>query len=229
MRVLVPLHDGFDLMDVVGPVEILSIARHSATVTAPETGKKAFHVMTTSSIPSVKSEPGIKVEGSIGIQDAYKSLADFDILVIPGGNSREVLERGPDAEPMPLINAFAGLPPREDGSDRIIMSVCTGALFLATAGVLKSQTATTNINDLHRLREMVSGTDTVVADDTRRFVVNPSGSAGRKGLRIMTSRGPGAGLDLSLWVVQEYVGEESRKAVEGLMEYQGRLDEGLVL
>lgn len=216
-------------MDVVGPVEILSIARHSSTVDAPETGSKAFEIMTTALTPSTVSEPGIKVESSISTHDAYETLADFDVLVIPGGNSREILERGPDAEPVPLIRAFAKLPPKEDGSDRIIMSVCTGALFLATAGVLKGQTATTNINDLHRLREMVSGTDTVVADDTRRFVVNPSGSVGRKGLRMMTSRGPGAGLDLSMWVVQEYVGEQSRKAAERLMEYQGRLSEGLVL
>lgn len=226
------MHDGFDLMDVFGPIEILSIARLPTPEGETRTlysGPRAFEIMTTSSTPMKESYPGIKVAASISLQDAYKNLADFDVLVIPGGNSVEILDRGPDAEPMPLIRAFASLPAKN--SDRIIMSVCTGALLLATAGVLKGQTATTNINDLDRLRKMADRTDTVVADDTRRFVVNQSGGegAGRKGFRIMTSRGPGAGLDLSLWIVQEYVGEQSRKAVEDLMEYQGRLSEGLVL
>lgn len=230
------MHDGFDLMDVFGPIEILSLARHfDGQEVSPNDalthGLKAFEILTTSPFPLMVSHPGIKVAGSISLQEAYEHLADFDVLVIPGGNSQEILKRGPEAEPMLLIQAFASLPPKES-SERIIMSVCTGALFLASAGVLEGQTATTNINDLHRLREMVAETSTLIADDTRRFVVNPIGGADgreRKGFRIMTSRGPGAGLDLSMWIVEHYVGEDSRKAVEGLMEYQGRLEEGLVL
>lgn len=112
------------------------------------------------------------------------------------------------------------------------MSVCTGSLFLATAGILGGQMVTTNTSDLHRLRHMSEGSSTTVAKNGERFVVNANGGVDGAGLanyRIMTSAGPGAGLELALWLVEYLVGTEVRKGIEHLTEYRSQTGVGLVL
>ncbi|QIW99568.1 hypothetical protein AMS68_005086 [Peltaster fructicola] len=156
------------------------------------------------------------------LSNAYRTLEDFDVLVIPGGGSQQILDHA--KEQMQLVKAFSQLPERTPR--RIIMSVCTGALFLARAGVLKDKSAITNSQDLERLRVLTAGQNTTVAEQGRRFVVNLSEK--KPGPLIMTSAGPGAGLDLSLWLVKYCAGEQSMRCVEELFEYEGQLKPGLV-
>ena len=72
-------------------------------------------------------------------------------MVIPGGGTPGVFENG--SEPLALIRAFVTLPKREDGRVRILLSVCTGSLFLASQGVLKGLTAGTHPSYIGKLQE----------------------------------------------------------------------------
>lgn len=89
----------------------------------------------------------------------------------------------------------------------LVLSVCTGALMLARAGLLDRLEATTHHGALDLLREMAPQT-TVHAD--RRVVDNG---------RVVCSAGVAAGIDMSLHVVARLLGREVAGKTAGLMEY----------
>jgi transcriptional regulator GlxA family with amidase domain len=91
-----------------------------------------------------------------------------------------------------------------------LLSVCTGALLLAQAGVLKNCRATTHHTAFEQLNEL-SPTTEVIRD--QRFVQASN--------RTMTSGGISAGIDLSLYMVEQLVGAQSLAAVISEMEYLG--------
>lgn len=113
-------------------------------------------------------------------------------------------------EPLDLIKAFVELPKRVDGRTRYMLSVCTGSLFLAEAGVLDGLSATTHVDFYGKLRKICErrGRTKVLEE---RFVVNKVD--GEKGLRTVTSGGISSGLDACLWLVEEIAGKESRESV----------------
>lgn len=232
LKVLFPIHPLIDALDFIGPFETLTHAHYfdgpsaKSDVTPPET--RAFHCTITASTPTVLSDQNVTFSRHIPISEAYASLASYDVLVIPGGNTSFLLETKP--EPLGLIKAFAQLPKREDGRGRFLLSVCTGSLFLATQGVLKGLTATTHPAFLEKLKRVCvegngdeEGATRLVSSD-ERFVVN---RVDEKGLKVITAAGISCGLDASLWLVEEVAGKEARENVESYMEYAYR--SGLVI
>ena len=78
-------------------------------------------------------------------EDAHDSLADFDVLIIPGGPGvHKIYKAEPDAEPMGLIKAFAEMQKKDPTKERTLLSVCTGSLLLAQTGILQGFAATTH-------------------------------------------------------------------------------------
>lgn len=129
------------------------------------------------------------------------------------------------AEPILLIAAFAALPKLGDGKVRTLMTICTGALFAAEAGVLNGLTATTHPVGYEQLREITARkgkTDVLEV----RYVVNKVDE--EKGLRVITSGGISCGMDSSLWLIGDLVGTESRDKVAETLQYAQR-EEGIVL
>jgi len=175
IKVLFLLHKGFDLVDFAGPFEVFQNARHSSK----ENPIKAFECLTAGDGTDgfVVSEQGAKIKVDMDFEDAEEDLNDFDMLVVLGGNSASVLEQSQDAAPLPLIKAYAALQEKDPSRERTLFSVCTGALFLAKAGVLQGLSATTNRNSYTKL-EIVSQTaaqdDTGILTDVQeeRYVVN---------------------------------------------------------
>lgn len=75
-------------------------------------------------------------------KEAHSRLSEFDILVVPGGGHDAILKA--KAEPIGLIKAFADIQKKNSSRERTLFSVCTGAFFLAEAGILAGQCATTH-------------------------------------------------------------------------------------
>jgi hypothetical protein len=107
--------------------------------------------------------------------DAHQNIEDYDILIIPGGGSADVLKA--NSEPLPLIKAFAELQRKDPSKERTLMSVCTGSLFLAQVGILQGLAATTHPDYYTKLeiicseaarRELGDRTDVM----EERYVVN---------------------------------------------------------
>ena len=130
------------------------------------------------------------------------SLADAelpDILVVPGGAGTRPLLR--DREVLAWVARAAE-------HAELVLSVCTGALVLAAAGVLEDTRATTHHDAFGELAALAPGLDVVSGE---RFV--------RNGERIWTSGGISAGIDLALHIVGLTAGEETRAKVVEEMEW----------
>ncbi len=104
--------------------------------------------------------------------------------------------------------------------------MCTGSLFLAEAGVLAGQAATTHYLHYDELREITATKgETKVVEE--RFVVSKVDE--ERGLRIITSGGISSGMDATLWLIASILGEESKEQVARLVQYSSREAEGFVV
>ncbi len=124
-KVLLTLHAGFDVLDFTGPLEILSSARFETN------NAKAFHCTVVASEELTVADQGCAIQRHMSINDALSRIAEFNILVVPGGESSGVIERKDPV--LNVIRAFAGLPRELESSitrQRVLMSVCTGSLIL---------------------------------------------------------------------------------------------------
>jgi transcriptional regulator GlxA family with amidase domain len=224
LKVLLHIHPSLDALDFVGPLEILSHA-HFPAPSGSSQGLKAFQCTITAADALTASTQGVAFSRDIDIPEAHRRLSEFDVMVIPGGGTPGVFENG--SEPLALIRAFATLPKREDGRVRVLLSVCTGSLLLASQGVLRGLTAGTHPNFIGKLQEICNqqGTgaeSTKVVDE--RYVVN---RVNERGLRVITSGGISCGLDAALWLVEDVAGQTAREQVGHHTQYAWR--KGLVV
>ena len=95
------------------------------------------------------------------VEHALTKLDEFDILVVPGGNPSllfGMIQR--NTEEVKFIKAFNNTSTSHNG-DKIILSVCTGALFLGATGVLSGLKATTHHMALNYLSDIDSSIEVV--------------------------------------------------------------------
>jgi len=92
----------------------------------------------------------------------------------------------------------------------LLLSVCTGALVLAKAGLLEGLSATTHRGALGLLREVAPETSVL---DSERVVDNG---------RVILSAGISAGIDMALHVVSRLLGEAQAEETARYMEYDWR-------
>jgi putative intracellular protease/amidase/catechol 2,3-dioxygenase-like lactoylglutathione lyase family enzyme len=175
-------------LDFCGPFEVFTVASRF-------TDPPAFHVFT------VAEKPGpVPTRGGLSVNPHYR-LADCprpDLLLVPGG-------QGTRRE---MHNAvLTDWIRRASEKAELVLSVCTGALLLAKAGLLDGQGATTHHGAIDLLRETAPKT-TIHAD--RRFVDNG---------RVVCSAGIAAGIDMSLHVVARLLGRDVAEKTARQMEY----------
>jgi transcriptional regulator GlxA family with amidase domain len=89
----------------------------------------------------------------------------------------------------------------------LVTSVCTGALLLASAGLLAGRRATTHWGALDLLGEVDASID---VDRTRRVVEDG----------VITSAGVSAGIDMALTVVERLCGRDVAEDTARYMEYR---------
>ncbi|KAK2624578.1 hypothetical protein QTJ16_005771 [Diplocarpon rosae] len=138
IKVLFTMHPGMDAMDFIGPLEVLTHARHNAN----DEATKAFSAKFVSSEEHTVSAQGASFRAHMDFKEAYTRLSEFDILVVPGGGVDPILKS--KSEPLGLIKAFSDLQKKDPNKERTVFSVCTGSLFLAQAGILSGLSATTH-------------------------------------------------------------------------------------
>lgn len=83
------------------------------------------------------------MKAEINFEDAHEDLKEYDVLIVPGGvGVDDVLKK--DTEPIKLIQDFAKLQQTDPSKERTLMSIGTGSLILAHAGLLQGLAATTH-------------------------------------------------------------------------------------
>jgi transcriptional regulator GlxA family with amidase domain len=189
----VVIFDEVEVLDFCGPFEVFSVASHF-------TDPPGFHVVTVSEKPGpVITRGGLRVEPHHRLDDCPRP----DLLLVPGGQgTRKEMYSAAMTEWIRQASAGAEL----------VLSVCTGALLLARAGLLDGLEATTHHKAIDLLRQ-VAPTTTVHAD--RRFVDNG---------QVICSAGIAAGIDMSLHVVGRLLGNEAAWKTAKYMEYPWQPD-----
>lgn len=188
-KVAILLFDEVEVLDFAGPFEVFAVTNELS-------GNEAYQVFTVSATERlVRARNGLQVVAEF----TWGGEPPPDVLIIPGGfGTRALLER-------------AGLLEwvrRRAQTAELVMSVCTGSLVLAKAGLLDGLRATTHHECLELLRELAPRTE-IAANE--RFVDNG---------KLLTAAGISAGIDCSLHVVARHLGSEASERTARYMEYR---------
>ena len=179
LKIAILLFDNFTALDVVGPYEALSKIPNS----------KIYMIALNSGL--YKDIKGLQISADYSLQD----MKNPDILVIPGGFGIDSILNNQDIIDW-IQNAHR--------TSKWTVSVCSGALLLGSAGLLKDCKATTHWNRKNQLLKYGA----ILQND--RYV---------KDGKIITSAGVSAGIDMSLYLLSLIVNENFAKAVQLGMEY----------
>ena len=140
------------------------------------------------------------IKPEMTVEHALTKIDEFDILAVPGGNPSVLLDMiRRNSEEVKFIRAFNNTSTGRDG-DKIILSVCTGALFLGATGVLSGLKATTHhmalsyLSDLDSSIEIVSSVASEGTPD--RYV---DGGINKHGKRVITAGYVFQGLNATSW------------------------------
>lgn len=183
------IFDDVEVLDFCGPLEVFGSANK-------EMDDAPLEIFTFSEFVE-----NIEASSPLTILPDYEldRVPAMDYMIIPGGiGTRSLLENDY------LIDWLTDEGPKTE----LLMSVCTGSLPLAKAGLLDGKKATTHHEAIDQLKEL--GPEVVVKDD-QRIVDNGD---------IICSAGISSGIDMSLHVVQRLFGEKIAKRTRQRMEYE---------
>jgi transcriptional regulator GlxA family with amidase domain len=178
--------DGFDDLDAIAPFEILAAAGFPLRAVSFPAGAGA-----------VTSAHGLRVEVDGALGEAP------ELVVIPGGGWRDGAKAGVRTMAQGELPARLA---RLHGRGTVLASVCTGAMLLATAGLLRDRPAITHhiaVEDLAKAGADVRR-DARVVDDGE----------------FVTCGGPTAGIDLSLHLVERFCGSAAAQAGAERIEHE---------
>jgi len=173
------IFERMDQIDFTGPFEVLSRMSNS---TIQIVGKE---------LAPVRDMLGLRLSPDVSIAEAEH----FDVLVVPGGYGQQALMH--DEEVLELIRSHVH-------NEKLVFSVCTGALLCGAAGMLAGRQVTTHWSARHLMPHY--GADLVDA----RVVVDGN---------IISAAGVTAGLDAALVLVSLLRGEAAAQEIQLAIEY----------
>jgi putative intracellular protease/amidase len=145
MKIRIIVFDGVDEIDFIGPYEVFRRAAKLA-------GANTAGASATVDVRLVTVEPQAQVTAANGLRFLPDGVLEdaADLLVVPGGGWADRSPRSLYTEVQRglLPKKIAALHPR----CTILAAVCTGAMALAAAGLLKDRPAVTHRSALHELR-----------------------------------------------------------------------------
>jgi transcriptional regulator GlxA family with amidase domain len=189
------IFDGVEVLDFAGPFEVFSRTRlEPGTQSRRSEDTAPFDVFTVA-----RSEAPVVATGGLEVvpRFTFDDAPTIDLLVVPGGfGTRPLL----DDEP--LLDWVRD----RAGAARLVTSVCTGSLVLASAGLLRNRRATTHWGALDALAEI----DPTVTVERDARVVSDG---------IISSAGVSAGIDMAFHVVELLHGRAVADETAAYIEY----------
>jgi transcriptional regulator GlxA family with amidase domain len=181
MQIVILLYKGFTAMDVVGAYEILCrLPEAQVRFAAKEKGV-------------IESEyPSMQMVAAYSLNEIKKA----DILLVPG-STFAFMQLAQDKEVLGHIR-------RIDQTTKWTVSVCTGAIILGAAGLLKSKQATTHW---------------AMMDGLSQFGALPKSERYVQDGKLITAAGVSAGTDMALYLTSLIVDEDYAKMLQLVTEY----------
>lgn len=189
LNVAILLFDDAEVLDFCGPFEVFSVTRRVSD------GSRPFYVYTVAETDG----PIIARNGlSVNPGHTFATCPHTDILLVPGGQgTRKQIYN----------NVAVDWVRHQAHRAQHVLSVCTGALLLAKAGLLDGLHVTTFHTSYDTLGEMAPS---AVLCPGQRYADNG---------KVITSAGISAGIDMSLHVVEKILGREQAQHTARYMEY----------
>jgi cyclohexyl-isocyanide hydratase len=190
MKVAILVFPGVEELDFVGFLEVLAVANRLQ-------GERCFETeLVGTEAGPIECSGGLKVipDGDI------RNLKGHDLLFVPGGGAR----RGTGVDALMGNRLVLNTLKKAHEEGKMVWSVCTGTLLLASAGLLEGRAAATHhefIDDLRRSGAKVR---------RARIVVDG---------RITTGGGISSSIDVGLELVEKTLGRDAAKKVGERMEY----------
>jgi transcriptional regulator GlxA family with amidase domain len=178
-KIAILLFDDYTALDIVGPYDVLNKLPNSKIyLVGPE--KKEY-----------KDSYGLKIAADYSIDEVNQA----DILLVPGGFGIDnLLTNGK------IIDWIRKI----DSSSKWTVSVCSGSLLLAQAGLLNGKECTTHWRRKEQLRNYN------VNIKNERYVLDG---------KYLTSAGVSAGIDMAMYLVSLISGEQTAKMIQLAIEY----------
>lgn len=174
---------GFETLDYFGPIELLGgMGPEVEVITIAKTSDP---------VPSVHGQ-------KIVVDRVLADKADYDLLLIPGGDS--ALNEGNDPEILEWIRQASANAER-------VMAVCTGTVLLGMTGLLDGRKATTNKMDFTATVHHAPNVDWI---KQARWVEDG---------KFYTSSGVSAGMDMALAVLADLYGMDVARKMARSCEY----------
>ncbi|MCT7645302.1 DJ-1/PfpI family protein [Aliarcobacter butzleri] len=185
--------DDIEVLDFCGPFEVLSVTRLDES--------KRLESLSPFDVKLVAmTKDVIFTKGNMKIipDFDFKTCPKLDILIVPGGMGTRKLMY--DERVLDFISQKAK-------EVELLTSVCTGSLILASAKLLDGVNATTHWKSLQRMEDEFKN---VKVYKDKHFVEDGN---------IISSAGISAGIDMALYIVKRYFGENVSRATAKHMEY----------
>ena len=191
------IFDEVEVLDFAGPLEIFGVAGKQGG------GEGHFEVFTVAEKPKIFARNNLIIEANY----IFENCPTPDILLIPGGGGF-AKDGTPYGSRREMHNETLLSWVREMNQKvEFLLSVCTGSLILAKAGLLEGLSATTHFMVVDAMREAAPNTELL---PEKRWVDNG---------RIILSAGVSAGIDMSLYVVSKLHGEAAAAETATYIQY----------
>lgn len=197
-KVGILLFDYVDALDFTGPYEVFNLTTYHDNdvkkLLSNNLEDKPFMVSTVS-----QDGKQITVHNGLKVQPEYSfsNAPSFDIIIVPGGPLKALKLVRSNKEIITWI---------ENYKDKTVASVCTGAFFLAQAGILNGKKAITHQISLNLLERSFPEVEVV-----RGVKYVDEGN-------VITSTGISAGIQMALHVVSKLFGEETARRTSRTIE-----------
>ncbi|KAH8690729.1 ThiJ/PfpI family protein [Talaromyces proteolyticus] len=220
VRACILVFGQMDLVDFSGPLETLYHAYEHGTE------DRLISIEVAAPTEEILTEQGVIIKRNISFEQALESLPQYDILVAPGASYKttKAMCESPDNSVINIIKQFCSLPATQTKTrQRIMLSICSGSFFLATAGLLAGRRATTHFTRLPQL-EQAAAKHGRTEVSRHRFV-----DAGLldNGVRIVSSGGLTSCFDAALYAIELLCGLQSAEFASEELDYQWRKSEAL--
>lgn len=182
MKIAIVLYQGVTALDAIGPYEVLKFLPDAEICFVSNTPQ------------AIVADSGVLV---LGATHSFEEVQSPDVILVPGSTANTATAMA-DKELIAWLQ-------KVHQTTSLTLSVCSGALILAAAGILEGHKATT-----HWIAQSALKPFGAIPQKEARIV--------RSG-KIVTAAGVSSGIDLALSIVKDLCGQEQAEKVQLLVEY----------